>query len=206
MSNSGEGAYYFIEQFVWWVVYVCGQPASNSIPLRLVKAGVLPPRMAASLSKASAWAEAVGYVASITLNALRVAALLEREHALVSELCRMTKVCACCLRMGAWVSTHSGQQVTGAVSKEDAADILREVSVLRSRRTLRTLAIVQDCADMLLAVNDIKGMHVVDTLYITQPHHHIHRGQGAPQPPSAAVSRRPRVGSAERTQKLASNH
>lgn len=45
------------------------------------------------------------------------------------------------------------------MSKEDAADILREVSVLRSRRTLRTLAIVQDCADMLLAVNDIKGLY-----------------------------------------------
>ncbi len=42
--------------------------------------------------------------------------------------------------------------------KEDAAAILREVSVLRARRMLRTLAIVQDCADMLLAVNDIKGV------------------------------------------------
>ncbi len=61
-------------------------------PNRLVKAGVLPTRFSPGLTKASAWAEAIGYVASITLNALRVAALLEREHALVTELCRMTRV------------------------------------------------------------------------------------------------------------------
>lgn len=99
VSNSGEGAYYFIEQFVWYGLHIeCINQRHTfySRAHRLVKAGVLPPRMAASLSKASAWAEAVGYVASITLNALRVAALLEREHALVSELCRMTKVRALC--------------------------------------------------------------------------------------------------------------
>lgn len=60
------------------------------------------------------------------------------------------------------------------MSKEDAADILREVSVLRSRRTLRTLAIVQDCADMLLAVNDIKGACV----HVKVGHHRVICSEG----------------------------
>lgn len=55
------------------------------------------------------------------------------------------------------LSTVTTTQVNAVVPKDDAAAILREVSVLRARRMLRTLAIVQDCADMLLAVNDIKG-------------------------------------------------
>lgn len=59
---------------------------------RLVKAGVIPPRHARLFSLISAWAELVGYVGSITLCALRIAAALERERALTEELLRRKKV------------------------------------------------------------------------------------------------------------------
>lgn len=59
---------------------------------RLVKAGVIPQQYARRFSLISAWAELVGYVGSITLCALRIAAALEREHALTEELHRRKKV------------------------------------------------------------------------------------------------------------------
>ena len=57
-----------------------------------MKAGVIPPRHARLFSLISAWAELVGYVGSITLCALRIAAALERERALTEELLRRKKV------------------------------------------------------------------------------------------------------------------
>ena len=71
-------------------------------PRRLVKAGVIPPQYARGFNLASAWAEMVGYVGSIWLNALRIAAALERERALSDELLRRKKVlrhaaCSQCL-------------------------------------------------------------------------------------------------------------
>ena len=59
---------------------------------RLVKAGVIPQQYARSFNLVSAWAELVGYVGSIWLNALRIAAALERERALSEELLRRKKV------------------------------------------------------------------------------------------------------------------
>ena len=59
---------------------------------RLVKAGVIPQQYARSFNLVSAWAELVGYVGSIWLNALRIAAALEREQALSKELLRRKKV------------------------------------------------------------------------------------------------------------------
>ena len=59
---------------------------------RLVKAGVIPQQYARRFNLVSAWAEMVGYVGSIWLNALRIAAALERERALSEELLRRKKV------------------------------------------------------------------------------------------------------------------
>ena len=59
---------------------------------RLVKAGVIPQQYARRFNLVSACAEMVGYVGSIWLNALRIAAALERERALSEELLRRKKV------------------------------------------------------------------------------------------------------------------
>ena len=54
--------------------------------------GVIPQQYARRFNLVSAWAEMVGYVGSIWLNALRIAAALERERALSEELLRRKKV------------------------------------------------------------------------------------------------------------------
>ena len=59
---------------------------------RLVKAGLLDKRHARQFALISAWGEMVGYAGNITLNCLRIAALLERETALTEELVRRKKV------------------------------------------------------------------------------------------------------------------
>lgn len=69
---------------------------SCNCPGRLVKAGVIPPQHARLFSLISAWAELVGYVGSITLCALRIAAAMERERALTEELHRRKKVRLLC--------------------------------------------------------------------------------------------------------------
>jgi len=39
----------------------------------------------------------------------------------------------------------------------DDVHLLKEVQALRSRRLLRTLAVVQDLSDALMAINDVTG-------------------------------------------------
>ena len=58
---------------------------------RLVKAGLLDKRHARRFALVSAWAELLGYCGSVALNALRIAAALEREQALAQELLRRKK-------------------------------------------------------------------------------------------------------------------
>ncbi len=53
---------------------------------------MIPQQYARSFNLVSAWAELVGYVGNIWLNALRIAAALERERALSMELLRRKKV------------------------------------------------------------------------------------------------------------------
>ena len=60
---------------------------------RLVKAGLLDKKYAKRFSTISAWAELIGYFGNVTLNALRIAAALERELMLTQELVRRKKVC-----------------------------------------------------------------------------------------------------------------
>ncbi len=68
-------------------------PADKHMSLcRLVKAGVIPQQYARRFNLISAWAEMVGYVGSIWLNVLRIAAAVERERALSEELLRRKKV------------------------------------------------------------------------------------------------------------------
>lgn len=117
LASGGEGVYYFVEQLTW-----------------LVKAGLLDKQYAKRFSTISAWAELIGYFGNVTLNALRIAAALERELMLTQELVRRKKE---------------------DETMPDDVHLIREVQALRSRRLLRTLAVVQDFSDALMAVNDI---------------------------------------------------
>ena len=58
---------------------------------RLVKAGLLDKRHARRFALVSAWAELLGYCGNVALNALRIAAALEREQAFAQELLRRKK-------------------------------------------------------------------------------------------------------------------
>ena len=49
----------------------------------------------------------------------------------------------------------------------DDVHLIKEVQALRARRLLRTLAVVQDLSDALMAVNDVTGGHTV--LLLLQP-------------------------------------
>ena len=72
------------------------KPDSHKLHLRrLVKAGLLDKRHARRFALTSAWAELLGYCGNVALNALRISAALEREHALAQELLRRKKACLC---------------------------------------------------------------------------------------------------------------
>ncbi|CAL5228416.1 g11547 [Coccomyxa viridis] len=119
LASGGSATYYFVEQLTW-----------------LVKAGVIPQQYARRFNLVSAWAEMVGYVGSIWLNALRIAAALERERALSEELLRRKKV--------------------GEQAYDGDSELRKEVQALQERRLLRTLAVIQDVSDSMLALNDIR--------------------------------------------------
>ncbi|CAK0785942.1 hypothetical protein CVIRNUC_009155 [Coccomyxa viridis] len=119
LASGGEGVYYFVEQLTW-----------------LVKAGVIPQQYARRFNLISAWGELVSYVGSIWLNALRIAAALERERALSDELLRRKK---------------EGEQ-----GYDGDSELRKEVRALQERRLLRTLAVIQDVSDSMLALNDIR--------------------------------------------------
>ena len=46
----------------------------------------------------------------------------------------------------------------------DDVHLLAEVQSLRNRRLLRTLAVVQDLSDALMAVNDVTGTTTIHTI------------------------------------------
>lgn len=102
----------------------------------LVKAGMLGKEHAYRFSQVSAWAEVAGYCGSSTLNCLRIRASIERETALTQDLLLRKKF-------------------DEGADKEQAEAIRRELAMLRARRFLRTLAVVQDIADALLTLPDL---------------------------------------------------
>jgi hypothetical protein len=124
----------------------------------LVKAGVLPARFGAPLTKISASGELIGYVASIALAVLRLHYLLEREVALIAELQRRRRERA---ERAAYATLYGGSAVSSLdahLTEDEKDDALRlEIKSLRARRALRTLGLAQDVADMLLAVADLRG-------------------------------------------------
>jgi len=111
---------------------------------RLVKIGVLPKSYGRGMTRVSATAELVGYIANIILNVLRLHNLLEREIALIAELNRRQKLAS---------QRHPGN---GEKGKEEEEPLVSEIKQLRARRALRTLCLAQDLADGLLAIHDLK--------------------------------------------------
>jgi hypothetical protein len=103
----------------------------------LARSGVLPPRLAPRVTRLSACGELVGYAASIILNTVRIRSIVEREVALGAELRRRLAV-------------------SGTADDEKNKPLAAEIAQLRARRVLRTLGLVQDLADSLLALADIR--------------------------------------------------
>ncbi|KAL0030088.1 hypothetical protein WJX79_006130 [Trebouxia sp. C0005] len=138
----------------------------------LVKAGLLDKKYAKRFSTISAWAELVGYVGNVTLNGLRIAAALERELMLTQELVRRKKE---------------------DDTMPDDVHLIKEVQALRARRLLRTLAVVQDLSDALMAVNDVtdgrspmNSSAVLSVCGLTSACISVHKNwPGAQEPPLA---------------------
>ncbi|KAK9791556.1 hypothetical protein WJX73_002142 [Symbiochloris irregularis] len=101
----------------------------------LSKAGLLHNSHAARLSKVSACAELIGYVGSISLSCICISGLLEQERLLLADL------------------LHSKGE-----HEADLKKLQRQLALLRAERLLRVASVVQDCADSLLALHDIRDV------------------------------------------------
>ena len=105
---------------------------------RFVRIGILSPHQGARITKIAATAELAAYAANIILTILRIHNLLEREVALLTEIKR-----------------RRDEEVYSQEADDTQKALLQEISQLRARRTLRTLMLVQDVADALLALSDL---------------------------------------------------
>lgn len=140
LADSGEGVYYFLDQFVW-----------------LCKAGVLPKRWEEPISRAGAYAEMIGYCASITLNALA----LQEADAHVTRL--RSGLMASCLAEASCAS------ITDSVTEHGDEDMVvqlhRQLAVAVARSTRLRLLLLQDAADSLITLQDVLG----DRATVTSP-------------------------------------
>ncbi|KAG9440930.1 hypothetical protein H6P81_021095 [Aristolochia fimbriata] len=98
----------------------------------LAKTGLIDPKTSARLQKISAWAEFIGYIGSISLKRRDLRRIMEEEAALKSEVPELKS---------------KGQ----GVDKEE-----EKLKKLAEKRLLKKLSILQDVADGLMAVADIR--------------------------------------------------
>lgn len=98
----------------------------------LIKTGLIDQRYAAKLQMLSAWTELIGYCGSIAAKGLQISALREKESVLASKLSRRTR--------------------EAQISDKYAAEICQ----LREKQVLKVVSIIQDLADGLLALADIR--------------------------------------------------
>ena len=89
-----------------------------------MKAGLLDKRHARRFALTSAWAELLGYCGNVALNALRISAALEREHALAQELLRRKKarLYFFCLGFGKTAFCLRRRQQTASVCAQTLAN------------------------------------------------------------------------------------
>ena len=112
----------------------------------------------------------VGYSGSITIGALTVWTCLEREAQLSQQLRLARKVSDAAqahhsavwfailhLIANSWIVSCATYVLQASDPVKAADNIERQLRLLRAKRFLKSLAIVQDLADTLLAVNDVRG-------------------------------------------------
>lgn len=100
----------------------------------LIKTGLIDQRYSAKLQMISAWTELIGYCGSIAVKGLQISALREKESILASK------------------SKISSVTREAQVSEKYAAEICQ----LREKQVLKVVSIIQDLADGLLALADIR--------------------------------------------------
>lgn len=98
----------------------------------LIKTGLIDQRYSAKLQMISAWTELIGYCGSIAVKGLQISALREKESVLASKISSVTR--------------------EAQVSEKYAAEICQ----LREKQVLKVVSIIQDLADGLLALADIR--------------------------------------------------
>uniref|UniRef100_A0A7I4FJK9 Peroxisomal biogenesis factor 11 n=1 Tax=Physcomitrium patens TaxID=3218 RepID=A0A7I4FJK9_PHYPA len=98
----------------------------------LVKAGLIDKRHSKRLTKISAWAEFIGYFGSVALKSIQVSIYLEQEAKLLQGM---------------------RKKAEGGISPVSE---IKELQALQGKRLMKTLSIIQDLADSLLALTDIR--------------------------------------------------
>lgn len=93
----------------------------------LIKAGLIDRRYAAKLQKISAWCEFLGYCGSISLKSMQILALREKQSVLAAK------------------------RESNILTKDTA-----EISQLREKQMLKLVSVIQDLADGLMALSDIR--------------------------------------------------
>ncbi|CAM6018469.1 unnamed protein product [Sphagnum balticum] len=110
----------------------------------LMKAGLIDKRHSRRLTKLSAWAEFIGYFGSVALKSLDMAALLEKETRLIQG-----------------IQKKSEDGIGGPVTD------IKELQEVQEKRTMKMLSIIQDFADSLLALTDIRDSNgVLDNKFL----------------------------------------
>jgi len=98
----------------------------------LIKAGLIDDRYGAKLQMISAWTELIGYCGSIALKGLEISVLRKKESVIASKISSVTE--------------------KAQISDNYAA----EISQLREKQVAKVVSIIQDFADGLLALADIR--------------------------------------------------
>lgn len=165
LAAAGDGCYYFLDQFTFFL-----------------RAGVIDKRYARRLARAAAACELVGYFGSASLHAAAIAACAQREAELVRALRGARKLdlltdCRGEEEVGGGEggeeddddddereatdrqrSSSGRRKRSAAVAAEDlpaAAAVERELSALARLRRSRERGLAQDACDALLALSDL---------------------------------------------------
>ncbi|EFJ13998.1 hypothetical protein SELMODRAFT_121160 [Selaginella moellendorffii] len=102
----------------------------------LAKTGLINKHHSKKLQKISAWTEFVGYFGSVILKYQEISAMIAREKALIDA--------------------HRRHKREDAASREEIVSLKSQIQSLHSKRFLKTLSLIQDFADSLLALSDIR--------------------------------------------------
>eukprot|EP00892_Ulva_mutabilis_P007678 jgi/Ulvmu1/5282/UM022_0076.1 len=129
IAGTGEGIYYFLDQFVW-----------------LTKIKVLPKTWERHIVFVSNLAELAGYAASITMNVSLLMKTVHEIHVLEHDIIRTS------------VSSSLGS-ITGSQMPSGDDDMVvrshRQLQACRARLTLLLVLLAKDLADGLIATQEV---------------------------------------------------